>query len=222
MHCSQCDGIEHQFDRRAARRNLRRYRRRGPDTTTRLLIAALRDAMNDRGAHDASLLDIGAGIGAIHHELLDDHVTRAVHVDASSAHLAAAREETERRGHGARVEFVAGDFVAMAAQVPAADVVTLDRVICCYHDMRQLVGLSAQKATRLYGAVYPREIGWMHLGIAAINLWQRITRSSFRVFLHEPSAIDAVLRGAGLERMSVRRTIGWEVVVYARPSVARA
>jgi hypothetical protein len=36
------------------------------------------------------------------------------------------------------------------------------------------------------------------------------------VFLHPPASIDAELRAAGLERLSLRRTLGWEVVVYKR------
>ena len=180
----------------------------------------LRAELEAADARDVLLLDIGAGVGAIHHVLLDARVTRAVHVDASSAYLAAAREETERRGHAARVEFVAGDFVAIADRLTPAGVVTLDRVICCYDDMPRLAGLSARKATQLYGAVYPRLGGWMHVGIAVLNLWQRAKRSTFRVFLHDPAAIDRVLREAGLERCSVRRTLAWEVVVYARPQAA--
>ena len=128
----------------------------------------------------------------------------------------AAREEAERRGHGPRVEFVHGDFIDLASGIPAADVVTLDRVICCYPDMERLVGLSAQKARRLYGAVYPRDVRWIHIAIRVINLVQRIKRSPFRVFLHSPAAIDGVLRIAGLERHTVRRTPGWEVVIYGR------
>jgi magnesium-protoporphyrin O-methyltransferase len=218
MSCAQCEGIENQFDDGTARKKLRQFRRRGPDKTTRLLIEELRAALSDSGAEGAVLLDIGAGVGAIHHELLDGRVSRAVHVDASTAQLAAAREETERRGHGSRVEFVFGDFVALADSISAADVVTLDRVICCYDDMHGLVRRSAAKAARFYGAVYPREIGWMRIGIATINLFQRLRRSAFRVFLHDPDAIDAELRDAGLERRSRRQTLGWEVVVYARAS----
>ena len=216
MSCSQCDGIEGQFDSAEARKTLRRFRRRGPDKTTRLLIRDVRAALQASNARDASLLDIGAGIGAIHHELLDGTVSRVVHIDASSAHLAAAREETERRGHTGRVEFMRGDFVAIANDVSTADVVTLDRVICCFDDMESLVQASAKKAARFYGAVYPRQITWMRIGIAAINLVQRIKRTAFRVFLHDPISIDRVLRAAGLERTSMRRTLGWEVVVYAR------
>jgi magnesium-protoporphyrin O-methyltransferase len=218
MSCAQCAGIEDQFDRGEARKKLRRFRRRGPDRTTRLLIEALRAALSASDAHYATLLDIGAGIGAIHHELLNGGVSRCVHVDASTAHLDAAKEETERRGHSARVEFVFGDFVALADTIPTADVVTLDRVICCYDDMHGLVQRSARKAGRLYGAVYPRQAGWMRVAIAGINLFQRLKRTTFRVFLHDPAAIDADLRDAGLERHSRRQTLGWEVVVYARAS----
>jgi len=218
MSCAQCEGIESQFDRGEARKKLRQFRRRGPDKTTRLLIEALRAALSASDVHDAVLLDIGAGLGAIHHQLLDDRVSRAVHVDASTAQLTAAKEETERRGHSSRVEFLFGDFVALADSIASADVVTLDRVICCFDDMHGLVQRSARKAARFYGAVYPRQIGWMRIAIAGINLFQRLKRSTFRVFLHDPAAIDAELRAAGLERRSWRQTLGWEVVVYARAS----
>lgn len=216
MSCIQCDGVEQQFDRAVAEKALRRFRRRGPDKTTQLLIDDLRAALAASDARDVVLLDIGAGVGAIHHKLLDGPVSRVVHIDASSAHLAVAREETERRGHDADVEFVRGDFVAVANSISVADVVTLDRVICCYDDMEALVSRSAQKASRFYGAVYPRRVTWMRVGIAALNLVQRVKRTAFRVFLHDPSSIDRVLRAAGLKRTNVRRTLGWEVVVYTR------
>ena len=216
MSCAQCQGIEHQFGSAAVRRKLRQYRRRGPDRTTRFLIEDLRAALVASSVHDATLLDIGAGLGAIHHALLDGYVSRAVHVDASAAQLAAAREETERRGHGGRVEVLHGNFVDMAPDIPPADVVTLDRVICCYDDMRGLVGRSVEKATRWYGAVYPRDIAWMRIAIAGLNVFERVRRSTFRVFLHDPQAIDAELRAAGLTRVSIRETLGWQVVVYRR------
>ena len=195
---------------------LKRFRRRGPDRTTQLLIEGVRDALSNGDASPTTLLDVGAGIGAIHHELLTNGVDRAVHLDASSAHLAVAREETERRGHSARVEFVRGDFVDIADRIAPADVVTLDRVICCYHDMPRLVRLSAEHARRMYGAVYPRGTIVVRAVLIVINLIMRIKRSPFRVFHHDPVEIDAVLRGTGLKRRRIQRRFGWEVVVYER------
>lgn len=218
MSQQQCCGISRVFNDREARKMLRRFRRKGPDKTTRILIDELRRTMSVEADRDLTLLDIGAGIGAIHHELLDGTVSHAVHVDASPSHMAAARTETEHRGHTSVVDFVEGDFTAMADRVADADVVTLDRVICCFDDIERLVRLSAGKARRFYGAVYPRDVWWMHMGIGLINLIQRVQRSPFRVFLHDPDVIDGMLRAAGLRRHSVRYTAGWQAVVYARAS----
>jgi hypothetical protein len=217
MTCGQCEGIEQEFNEADARKTLKRFRRRGPDPTTQLLIDGVREALNNTRPPGVTLLDVGAGIGAIHHELLTKGVDHAVHVDASSAHLAVAREETVRRGHSASVEFVLGDFVDLANLIAPADVVTLDRVICCYPDMPRLVRLSAEHTRRLFGAVYPRGNFWMRTGLVVINLIMRIKRSPFRVFHHDPVEIDAVLRSTGLQRRRIQRRLGWEVVVYERP-----
>lgn len=213
MPCAQCSGIEEQFDGRTARAQLRKFRRSGPDRTTRMLLDELRSAMRG-GAQAELLLDIGAGVGAIHHTLLDQGVERAIHVDASSAYLAAAREEAGRRGHVERVEFRRGDFVELAADVPVADVVTLDRVICCYPEMRELVTRAGERARVLFGAVFPRDEWWVRLGLAVINGFMKLRRSTFRTYLHPPPEIDATLRGVGLRRRSLQRTLVWEVVVY--------
>lgn len=215
--CAHCAAIEQKFDAKSARQKLERLRHRGPDPTTRMLIADVRQAMSDSGEASADLLDIGGGVGTIHHELLDEGVRRAVQVEASAAFLTAAREETERRGHTAQVRFVHGDLVTVADELAPVDVVTLDRVICCYPDVHRLVSLSAAKTRHLYGAVYPRQGWWVRLAVAGFNLLFRLQRSSFRTYLHAPTVIEALLRAAGLERLSRRRTLAWEVVVYGRP-----
>ena len=174
------------------------------------------DALRRDGVAGASILDVGGGVGAIYHELLASGARDAVHVDVSPDYLGVAREETERRGHADRVEFVRGDFVDVAPARGESDVVTLDRVICCYPDMERLVALSAAKTRRLLGAVYPRAAWWMRLAVPAMNVVCRLRRSAFRAYLHPPAAIDAILLKHGLERRSFRRTLAWEVVVYSR------
>lgn len=210
--CCHREGLERQFGRRTAAWELRRFRRRGARATTRILVDGLRGS-DVRGS---TLVDIGGGIGAIHHDLLDAGAAAAVHVDVAPEYLRAAAEEASRRGHAGRVRFVQGDFVELAASLDAADVVTLDRVICCYPDMEALVGSAAAKARRLLGAVYPRDSRWVRAGIALVNLAMRIRGSSFRVFLHPPAAIHDALARRGLERRLLRRTPVWEVVVYSR------
>jgi len=121
--CTCCFGAvanEH-FNKRIARRDLDRYRKNGPTATARLL----RDLLVDAGALDGLLLDIGAGIGAVTFELLDRGVARAILVDASSSYLAAASEEAANRGRSDATQFVKGDFLDLAPELPVATVVTL-------------------------------------------------------------------------------------------------
>ena len=212
MPCSQCLGIENQFDRVRAAGDLRRYRKRGPIRTTRMLIEALKA----EGVEGQTLLDIGGGVGALQHALLKEGVSSATGVDASTAYLATAAEEAQQQGHADRVRHRHGDFVALAPEVEPAGVVTLDRVICCYPDMEALVGLSAERAQRLYGVVYPRRTWWTRIVFRGLNLGSRLRRSSFRAFVHPPDAVDALICANGLTQRFYQKTILWQVVVYGR------
>ena len=89
MSCCQCQGIQMLFGERVARRDLRRYRRKGPIRTTRILI----DALQAEDIVGATLLDIGGGVGAVSNELLSAGAARATVVDASPAYLHAAQME---------------------------------------------------------------------------------------------------------------------------------
>lgn len=216
MSCCRCEGLESQFDRETAERELRRFRRRGPIRSTQLLIDGLRGA----GVGGASLIDIGGGVGAIHHTLLDAGAASAAQVDISPEYIKAARDEAARRGHGDRVSFIHGDFVQLAAELPDADIVTLDRVICCYPDMPALVGAAADRARRLIGAVYPPDTWWTRIGVRAVNALMRLRRSEFRVYMHSPSDIDDVLQRRGFDCVTRRRTMLWQIAIYERPAAS--
>jgi magnesium-protoporphyrin O-methyltransferase len=209
--CGQCAGIERAFNARVAARELAAYRRQGVRGTTKVLI----DLLREHPVEGATLLDIGGGVGAIQHELAPT-VGRIISVEASSAYLRVQQAEAARREYADRAAYLAGDFVTLAGMVQSGDIVTLDRVICCYHDMPSLVTLSAGRARRLYGAVFPRRTWWNMLGIVLLNAVSRIRRSPFRSFLHPPERIDAVLRGSGLHLHAARETLFWHVAVYAR------
>jgi magnesium-protoporphyrin O-methyltransferase len=73
--------------------------------------------------------------------------------------------------------FLRGDFVALASELPSVDIVTLDRVICCYPHMEALVAGSASKARRLYGAVFPRERRLMKLAFPVSEIVRRLRGS---------------------------------------------
>lgn len=212
MTCDQCRGIESMFGKREARQQIARYRRRGPAKTTRMLI----EALEAEGVDGQTLLDIGGGVGAIQLALLKAGVTNATDVDASSAYIDIAQSEAKEEGLADRVEYQFGNFMEIAPTLPPAGIVTLDRVICCYHDMHGLVGQSVAKAAKLYGVVYPRDTWWTHAFIGVVNLFQRLRRDPFRVFVHPQTAVDALIRSSGLTQRYHRTAGPWQVVVYAR------
>jgi Methyltransferase domain len=210
---SCCKGVDELFGERTARHDLSRYRRRGPSKPTRMLL----DAIEREGIEGATVLDVGGGVGTIQQELLAAGARHATGVEASAAYVRAAASEAERRGHADRASQRHGDFVALAHEIEPADVVTLDRVICCYPDMPSLVGRSADRARRLYGLVYPRDTWWVALAIRAANAAMRLTGRAFRAHLHRSRAIDAVAREHGLE-LKLARHAGpvWQVALYER------
>lgn len=116
------------------------------------------------------------------------------------------------------VRYVAGDFVALADEVDPADLVALDRVICCYSDMAALVGRSATLARRRYGLVYPRDSWLGRVGVAFLNAGFRLSRSSFRTYVHRTAEVGAILAAHGLVKVLHRTTLIWQLAVYERPA----
>ena len=203
---------DHLFDERAARRELEAYRRRGPDGTTRRLL----DAIRAEGVERATVVDIGGGVGVIGAELLAAGAESLDNVDASGPYLAAARSEIQRRGFGDRATFRHGDFVDLAVEVEAADIVTLNRVVCCYTDWEGLVGRSVERARRLYGLVYPRDRWWMRASIGLVRTVGRLFGQAYPFHVHPEREVDARIRASGFELVFARRGIAWQTLLYRR------
>lgn len=212
MDCCHCQDAEKLFDEKMAKRDLRNYLKKGPSGATQLLLEALKA----EGVKDLTLLDIGGGVGAIQHELLKAGASGGTAVEASAAYLEAARGEARRQGLEERVSYTHGDFVELAPDVAEADIVTLDKVICCYPHMKELVGLSSGRARKFYGVIYPRDTWWTRVGFAIGNLFISLRRSVFRIYIHATDAVDGVVRANGLKPHYQQNKGPWQVVLYVR------
>jgi hypothetical protein len=210
--------VGNEFGDRAARHDLTAYRKSGPGTTTRWLIEGLEAG----GVEGMTVLDIGAGVGAVHQQLLADGALAAIDVDGSPAYVTAAREEAARRGTADRVRYEVGDFVELAPGIGESDIVALDRVICCYPDMPSLVTLSVARARRRYGLVYPRDTLWIRAGARLLNGLARLGRQRFRAYVHRTADVEAIVRPAGFFPRFRRDGLFWQVAVYERGLPLRA
>lgn len=169
------------------------YRSSGPDPTTA--------ALTTRGVEGATLLDVGGGVGAVQHELLEAGARSVVEVEASAAYQAACKREAERQGHADRIEHIGGDLASVALDVAGADIVTLDRSLCCWSEMPALLDAAASRTGRLISLVYPRDALWIRLGWGVFqDVRHRLNRNPMRVFIHRTADVEAILASYGLSR----------------------
>lgn len=204
-----------QFGEREARTELKAYRRSGPSRTTGWLI----EGLSAGGVEGLTVLDIGAGVGAVHQELLELGARTAIDVEGSPAFVEVARQEAARRGTADRIRYEIADFVAIAPSLGRSDLVALDRVICCYSDMNALVTESVARAGRRYGLVYPRDTWWMRAGARVLNVLMRLLRQRTTAWIHRTAEVDRLIRAAGFVPRFRRSTFIWQVAVYERSGV---
>lgn len=173
-----------------------------------------------QGVEGATLLDIGAGVGAVHVNLLEAGAAHAVDVDASRDYLASAQAEAERRGLHGRVEYRYGDIVELAADLPPADIVTADSVICCYPYLAPLLAAAVRSRPRLVGLTYAHEAWWLRAWMRLWNVFWALRRLPDHWYIHRHAEVDRLMRDAGYAVIHDGGTWNWRVVVYRRAAAA--
>ena len=212
MDCCRCQGIESMFDKKSAKGDLKRYLKNGPSTTTKILL----NEVNKIGVQGMTFLDIGGGIGAIQYALIKWGALNGVSIEASSAYIDSIKEETGENNLTEKVVFKHGDFTTIASDLNSSDIVTLDKVICCYDDMNRLVDLSSKLARKIYAVVYPRDNWWTKLFLPIINFYPKIKGSSFRLFIHPTNKVEDIIIKNGLKRIYNTTRLFWQVAVFIR------
>jgi 2-polyprenyl-3-methyl-5-hydroxy-6-metoxy-1,4-benzoquinol methylase len=192
--------------------DLRSYRTTGPRPWTKALVSAL----VAEGVTGATVLDIGGGVGVIGYDLLEAGAASVTNVEASAAYLAAARDESARRGVAGRVTLQLGDFTELVGSIPSADIVTLDRVLNVYPDWERLGSMAAEHARHILGIVVPRDTPMVRLVVAVMNVMLRLRRQPIRARVIPLDAIDRMARRASLARTNSHTVGGWQVLAYRR------
>ena len=195
-----------------AGRHRRRFEKRGFEASQQQLIEGLEGV----GFDDASLLEIGSGVGHLHQTLLERGARTAVGIELAPKMLDEARRWSSERNLAERTRYVEGDFVTMAGQLEAADVTILDKVVCCYPDADRLIHESLGKTRRVYALTYPRSRWFTKLAMGASSLALWVMRSDFRAYVHDPQRIHGWITSAGFRRRHLSRTFFWQTEVYGK------
>jgi len=200
------------FDEKNARAKAREYARKGLTDDAQRIV----DFVRGRLSPGYSVLEVGGGVGAIQLELLRDGAAHAVNIELATQYESVAAALIGERGLGERVTRRLGDFVQEAGAIPSADVVVMQRVVCCYPDADALVSAAADHARRLLLLTFPVERWWIRIGLAAENALFRLRGCAFRSFVHSTAAVLAIAQRHGMRVAEHHRGLIWQVIALER------
>jgi len=180
-------------------------------------------ALGDGALRGRTILDVGCGAGDVVLAALDRGARFATGIDLGPGAIETARRLAEERRLADRASFSIGD--GATADLPAADVVVLNRVVCCYPDATALLenSVGAAGGTLAYTAPADRGIAglWNRLSTGFGNAWFAIRRrryAGFRAYVHPLAQIDASIERAGFRAVRRERCrFVWRVAVFERP-----
>jgi len=172
--------------------------------------------LDRHGIEGASVLEIGGGIGEIQIELLKLGAARAVNLELSPSYEEEAAKLVGQAGLEGRVERRLQDIATGEDGVAPADVVVLNRVVCCYPDYKRLLRAAADHAQRVVVFSYPRANVISRFAVATQNLVFKLRRSEFRTYIHPPDAMLDVLGDRGLRLTSAHHALVWQTVALER------
>lgn len=211
--CCRPGDYDKVFDEKKARAKARDYARKGLTGHGRRIA----DFVRSRAAPGYALLEVGGGIGDIQLELLESGAASATNVELATRWEETASELIRARGLDDRIERRVGDFVREADAVPPADVVIMNRVVCCYPDAESLVGAAADHARRYLVMTFPVDRWWTRAGLVGANLLLRFRSSGFRAYVHSTRAVLATAQRHGMRPVEHRRGFIWQFIALERP-----
>jgi len=210
--CCRAGPCEEMFKPKVAQRSLHRYRKKGLDEIERGMVSSVSADELD----GARILEIGGGIGTIQAELLEAGAERGEIVELVSAYGPYAQELAREKGLEGRTSFRVADLLEQPDAVAPADVVVLNRVVCCSAEGVTLTGVAAHLAERVLVISVPRDRFWVRPVIRLMNgaLW--LMRRSFRVFMHPRESLVAAAEAEGLRLADSGHGRAWEFLVLRR------
>jgi len=210
--CHVPRGYEKLFGERSARREARRYRRKGLGDNERRIVEFLRS----RGVEGTSVLEIGGGVGTLQVELLKAGAERAVNVELSPYWEEEARGLVREAGLEDRWEYRVDNVAADGQEVGPADAVIMHRVVCCDPDPGALVGAAAERARRYLVVTFPRERRASRMFVGLINLVARLLRWEHRSYVHPVAEILGAAERRGLRLVQDHRGFIWQLAALER------
>jgi len=200
------------FNDASVRRRAAAYRRRGLDRLSSHIV----DQVVAHGVVGRTVLEIGAGLGNLSIELLRRGAAAATCVELATTYETQAAALAAEAGVGDRMVRRRVDLAADPRAVAEADVVVLNKVVCCYPDDVALLGAAAALARELVVLSFPRSDAVTRAFVAVFNGALGLTGTAYRGYAHPQERMFATLARHGLEAATVRQGLVWQVAAGVR------
>jgi magnesium-protoporphyrin O-methyltransferase len=193
----------------------KRFHKKGLDKAQQLLLEGMTDAMmHNRKNPVGTVMEIGCGVGGLLLTTLGKGLNHAIGIDASEGMLEKAKENAVRMKLEDKTTFYHRNFVDVEPELPVADIIILDKVLCCDSNPELLIKKSAIKTKTIYAVSFPRNNILVRLFIKAEIAIAKIFTIKFIPFYHEPADIKRWIEMAGLVLSYNRNTFFWQVQVF--------
>lgn len=207
-----CCGADMFFDKKTANKKYKAYLKKGPARVTAKIISQLMT----HTIEGKSMVDIGGGIGALQWWFLENGGSKTVDIDASSGYLKQAKDHAKSKGWDSSSEFLLGDCMEVYPQIEATDYITLDKVVCCYPNYKEILEATCDKATTAVSLSYPMD-GFLSEIIRKMgDFFMSFKDNPFRPFIHPVKDIRLVFEQKGFKRVAHNLAFPWHVETYKR------
>src|SRR5262245_8498666 len=186
---SEGEKVGHAFDESACE-FCEDYKKSGLSKSSKTLF----DLLVEDGVKDKSVLELGSGAGGFSIELLRRGASGVVGVDLSPEMVKTATQLSQESGFSDRARFEQGN--GATASLPRADIVIMDKVICCYSDIGSLLKNATGASQSIVGFVAPRGEGllkWpLKFGVWIMNIVEK-RRHRILFYVHSLEELDKTL-----------------------------
>lgn len=207
-----CCGADLFFNKKTARKEYRKYVREGPSKVTAKIIQQL----ENQNIEGKSMIDVGGGIGALQWWFLKNGGTQTADIDASSGYLKQAQIHAGENGWQDKTQFIMGDCTDIYPKIYNPDYITLDKVVCCYPNFKEILAATCKKSKKYVSLSYPMD-GIIAQAIRGIGiLFFMLKQNPFRPYIHPVKEIRDLFTQNGYKRVLNNLVFPWHVETYCK------
>ncbi len=214
MNCcdsSQVQGTNKFFSKHSAR-YLKQFRKKGLAKEQKYIV----EGIEKSPVGGKSILDIGCGAGGLHITMLKHGAASAVGVDMSEGMLEGAKHFAREFGFENQTKYLLGDVVEMNGTIGNADIVVLDKVVCCYEHLDKLLDASLSRTKEIYALSFPASNLMVKISFYGLIFIRKLFKAQFRPYWHDWEKMVQKIRDNGFSPVHTASTFFWSVYVFQR------